>query len=311
MKKNVASQSIGAQMVSASDGSNFTGTASVFVTKDNGVQASGAGTVTHEGNGYHSYAPTQAETNADHVAFTFTGTGAISSTVQTFTTFPQTGDTFAELPSNFSDLSVTVTTGLVSVGTNNDKTGYSISGTKTTLDALNDIAATAIVSAGAITTSGGAVSNVTTVNTTTTNTDMRGTDNALLSSGYTAPDNAGITANGNAIASLNNITASDVWSVATRTLTSGANIILSKGVGITGFNDLSFSDIWTGSLTESYAANASAMTPAQAFHMIWSDLRSPAQVGTTWSDYRLDNTTVAMTFTLDDATTPTSKTRAS
>jgi hypothetical protein len=77
----------------------------------------------------------------------------------------------------------------VTVATNNDKTGYSISGTKTTLDDLNDIAASAIVSGGAITTSGGAVSNVTTVATTTTNTDMRGTDNAFLAA--SAPANFG------------------------------------------------------------------------------------------------------------------------
>ena len=78
----------------------------------------------------------------------------------------------------------------VTVSTNNDKTGYSISGTKTTLDALNDIAASAIVSGGAITTSGGAVSNVTLVATTTTNTDMRGTDGANT----VTPDNASIAA---------------------------------------------------------------------------------------------------------------------
>lgn len=42
-------------------------------------------------------------------------------------------------PTNFSDLAITATTGRVTVGTNNDKTGYSISGTKTTLDALNDV----------------------------------------------------------------------------------------------------------------------------------------------------------------------------
>ena len=77
--------------------------------------------------------------------------------------------------------------GLVSVGVNNDKTGYSISGTKTTLDALNDVAATDIVSAGAITTLAGAVVNVDTVDTCTTNTDMRGTDNALLATA--APTN--------------------------------------------------------------------------------------------------------------------------
>lgn len=37
--------------------------------------------------------------------------------------------------------------------------------------------------------------------------------------------------------------ASAVWSEATRTLTSGANIALAKGVGITGLNDLSASDV--------------------------------------------------------------------
>lgn len=74
----------------------------------------------------------------------------------------------------------------VETTTNSDKTGYSISGTKTTLDALNDIAATDIVSNGAITTSSGAVSNVTTVATTTTNTDMRGTDGAYTGTPPTA-----------------------------------------------------------------------------------------------------------------------------
>lgn len=97
MKKNVAGQTIGVQMVSASDGSAFTGTVSALVTGDAGTQTAGGGTVTHEGNGYHSYSITQAETNYDHVAVTFTGTGAIPATVQVYTTFPQTGDSFARL----------------------------------------------------------------------------------------------------------------------------------------------------------------------------------------------------------------------
>ncbi len=140
--------------------------------------------------------------------------------------------------------------------------------------ALNDVAATDIVTAGAITTLSGAVVNVDLVDLTTANTDMRGTNGANT----VVPDNAGITANGAAIAAL---------------------------------NDLSFADIWTGSLTESYATNGSAMTPAQALHMVWSDLRSPEQVGTVWNDYRLDNTTVVMSFSLDSATTPTVKIRVS
>lgn len=100
MKKNVASQVIGAQMVSATDGSAFTGSVTVYVTGDAGTQAVGSvgsGACTHEGNGFHTYAPAQAETNYDHVAFTFVGTGAVPATVQVYTSFPQTGDNFARL----------------------------------------------------------------------------------------------------------------------------------------------------------------------------------------------------------------------
>lgn len=97
MKKNVASQKIGAQMVSATDGSAFTGSVTVAVTLDAGVQATGSvgsGACTHEGNGYHTYAPAQAETNGDLLAFTFTGSGAIPATVQVFTNYPSTGDAY-------------------------------------------------------------------------------------------------------------------------------------------------------------------------------------------------------------------------
>jgi hypothetical protein len=105
VKKNVASQSIGSQMLTAADGTAFTGAVSVFVTGDNGTQGAGGGTApAHEGNGYHSYSPTQAETNFDHIAFTFTGTGAIPVTVQVFTSFPQTGDSFGLIGTTGSGL---------------------------------------------------------------------------------------------------------------------------------------------------------------------------------------------------------------
>jgi len=100
VKKNVASQVVGAQMVSATDGSAFTGSVTCYVTGDGGTQAAGSvgsGACTHEGNGFHTYAPAQAETNYDHVAFTFTGTGAVPATVQIYTSFPQTGDNYARL----------------------------------------------------------------------------------------------------------------------------------------------------------------------------------------------------------------------
>lgn len=88
MIKNTSGQKIGAQMVSASDGSAFTGAVTVYVTGDAGTQAVGSvgsGACTHEGEGYHTYAPAQGETNYDLIAFTFKGTGAIPVTVQVFT----------------------------------------------------------------------------------------------------------------------------------------------------------------------------------------------------------------------------------
>lgn len=100
MKKNVSGQAVGAQMINATTGAAFTGAVTVSVTGDAGTQATGSvgsGACTHEGNGYHTYAPAQAETNYDLVAFTFTGTGAVPATVQIYTSFPQTGDNFARI----------------------------------------------------------------------------------------------------------------------------------------------------------------------------------------------------------------------
>lgn len=101
MRKNVAGQMIGAQLVSATDGSAFTGAVTVFVTGDAGTQATGSvgsGACTHEGNGYHTYAPAQAETNYTIIAFTFTGSGAVPVTVQVFTTGYD--PTAAQIPAN-------------------------------------------------------------------------------------------------------------------------------------------------------------------------------------------------------------------
>jgi hypothetical protein len=122
-----------------------------------------------------------------------------------------------------------------------------------------------------------AVANVTLVGTTTTNSDMRGTDSALLSSGYTAPDNTGITSNGNAISALNNITVNDLL---------------------------------TTQMTESYAADGTAPTLAQAIFLSMQNLQDFSFAGTTQTVRRIDGTTSAATYTLDDATAPTSKTRA-
>lgn len=152
MKKNVASQIIGAQLVSATDGSAFTGSVSVAVTGDGGTQAAGAGTApAHEGNGFHSYSPTQAETNYDHIAFTFTGTGAVPVTVQVYPSFPQSQDNLtaaevnAEVDTAISDAALATAANLATVDANVDAvlvdTGTSI---PALIAALNDLSAAAV-----------------------------------------------------------------------------------------------------------------------------------------------------------------------
>lgn len=225
-----------------------------------------------------------------------------------------------------------------------------IEGTNRQFDDLNDVAATDIVSAGAITTSGGAVSNVTTVATTTTNTDMRGTDSAFLSA--SAPANFGdlaitvttgqVTVGTNAdktgysisgtkttFDALNDVSSADVNAQCDTAISDAAlataaalatvdtnvdSILVDTGTtipaSITALNDISVADILTTQMTESYATDGAAPTLAQAQFAVQQFLQETNVSGTTLTVKKLDGSTTAMTFTLDDATNPTSLTRA-
>lgn len=69
----------------------------------------------------------------------------------------------------------------------------------------------------------------------------------------------------------------------------------------------------TGSaqLTEAYATVSVAPTLNQAIYMILQLLQNRSVSGTTLTVKKIDNSTTAMTYTLDSATTPTSQVRAS
>lgn len=58
------------------------------------------------------------------------------------------------------------------------------------------------------------------------------------SAGYIVGTNLNAT-----VGSRSSHSAADVWSVATRVLTAGTNIVLAKGVGVTGFNDISAAQV--------------------------------------------------------------------
>ena len=68
--------------------------------------------------------------------------------------------------------------------------------------------------------------------------------------------------------------------------------------------------ILTTALTESYAADGVAPTVTQALFLIQQSLTEFAISGTTITAKQLDGSTTAATYTLDSATVPTSRTRA-
>lgn len=193
MRKNVAGQYVGFQMVSATDGSAVTaGTPTVYVTLDGGTQTTGAGTSTHEGNGQWSYAPTQAETNGDHVIFTMAISGAISQGAQAWpVSFDPTDSVRAGLTA-LPNANAEAAGGLYTRGTGAGQINQSANGQiDVNAERLNNVAQSLIDLKDFADTGYDPATNkiegVKLVDTTTTNTDMRGTDSAILAA--SAPAN--------------------------------------------------------------------------------------------------------------------------
>ena len=138
-RKNTAGQYIHFQGVDSSTGGIKSGVSwTMRVCLDGTFAAKQAGTtITEDGTtGWYKVALDQADTNGNDIGYNFTGTGAIPVTINVITT-----------------------------ACDPTSTAFGLSLAKTTnITGLNDIAATAVVSGGAITTSGGAVSTVSTVN---------------------------------------------------------------------------------------------------------------------------------------------------
>ena len=101
-------------------------------------------------------------------------------------------------------------------------------------------------------------------------------------------------------------TTADIWNYADRTLTEPGvePITPPTAAAIT-------TAVLTTAMTEAYATDGAAPTLAQALFAIQQFLQEKSVSSTTLTVKKLDGSTTAMTFTLGDATTPTSITRAS
>lgn len=113
--------------------------------------------------------------------------------------------------------------------------------------------------------------------------------------------------------------ATAVWASATRTLsalgfTLGASDLAADTIGASELAADAITEIvnavLTTAMTESYNADGAAPTLAQAMFVTMQRLTEFAISGTTITVKKLDGSTTAYTLTLDDATNPTSSTRA-
>ena len=190
-------------VVQISDGAVQTAGVTVRIKPVGVSEADGGGTTAYSTDGVVLYTPTQAETNYTSFVLIAKKTGCIPASVTVVTTASATAGyagvdwskvTSATSTVNLSGTTISTSQAVASVSgavgsvtgavgsatagvtvtTNNDKTGYSL-----TQAFPANFASLGINSSGH-------VSRVTLVDTTTTNTDMRGTDNAALASAWTA-----------------------------------------------------------------------------------------------------------------------------
>ena len=204
--------------------------------------------------------------------------------------------------------SVASVTAAVTVGTNNDKTGYSLTQTFPANFASLGI------------NSSGHVSRVTLVDTTTTNTDMRGTDNAALAASWTSTraaylDSVLLAQNANQrtvqVTGSNHVAAdvheSQPGSIHATTFDTGA--IDAAALATDAVAEI-VSGVLTTQMTESYRATNAAPTLAQAAFELIAHMGEAGISGTTKTLRKIDGSTTAKTYTLDSSTAPTSITEA-
>lgn len=89
--------------------------------------------------------------------------------------------------------------------------------------------------------------------------------------------------------------------------TNGANTVTPDAAGTAP----TVTEILTTQMTESYAGDGVAPTLAQCLFLIQQSIGDFAIAGTVITTKRIDGSTTAATYTLDDGTNPTSRTRAS
>ncbi len=104
-------------------------------------------------------------------------------------------------------------------------------------------------------------------------------------------------------------TATEIASILSDTGTDGVVVASGSKTGYT-LSAAGIQAVFNATMTEDYAADGTAFTLAQGMYEICQSLTEFAISSTTLTVKQRDGSTAAMTFTLDDADSPTSRTRA-
>lgn len=141
------------------------------------------------------------------------------------------------------------------------------------------------------------VANVTAVGTTTTNSDM-------VSEAPTAAQNRDAI-----LDDATRFSGADIASILDDTGSAG---VVVAGASKTGYqlSNTGIDNLFTRALTEAYAADGAAPTVAQALLAIQQFLQERVVASTTVTVKKVDGSATAMTFTINDDTSPTSITRS-
>ncbi len=224
MIKNTASQKVGAQMITAADGSAFTSAVTVYVTGDAGTQAAGSvgsGACTHEGQGYHTYAPATAETNYDLIAFTFTGTGAVPQSVQVYTRAATPDVNVSTIAANAITATAIASDAITDAKVASDVTIASVTG------AVGSVTGAVGSVTGAVGSVTGAVGSVT------------GSVGSIATGGIAAASFAAGAIDAAALAAdAGTEIGTAVWATATRTVTAATNITSTGGTTVPQTGDV-------------------------------------------------------------------------
>ena len=240
----------------------------VNISKNGATVASGAGTFAEIGNGQYYYEFTAGEVdtlgwicvNAEKATVSRDYNAVVQ--VMAYDAMDVVRLGLTSIPNvaqgTTGSISTGNATGQVTVATNNDKTGYALSGTQT-FNVTGNITGNVSGSVGSVTGAVGSVTgnvggNVTgSVGSLTATAvqnvwdDLTVNNTVVGSVGKLVVDNLNATVSSRA-------TDATVWTNATRTLTAGTNIVLAKGTGITGFNDITTANIWSEALPGTYTS---------------------------------------------------------